>query len=141
MVKFVFNFVITKRYNFFIQFLYMTRKFMFFNVPFFPSKLTLQNKFMASCSVIYQNWIPWSYPLIEAIATSLKLIVNKSSLTFGHRTLIQTEITCKKIPCYMHDSACRWFIVKKTKIFGSCAKHFLIVAGVRKCRILIGLCK
>ena len=26
-------------------------------------------------------------------------------------------ITCKKIPCYMCDSACRWFIVKKAKIF------------------------
>ena len=28
-----------------------------------------------------------------------------------------TGITCKKIPCYMGDSACRWFIVKKAKIF------------------------
>ena len=25
--------------------------------------------------------------------------------------------TCKKIPCYMHDSACKWFIVKKIKCF------------------------
>ena len=33
-----------------------------------------------------------------------------------HRTLIRTGITCKKIPCYMRDSACRWFIVKKAKI-------------------------
>ena len=32
-------------------------------------------------------------------------------------TIIRTKITCKKIPCYMRDSACRWFIVKKTKIF------------------------
>ena len=24
--------------------------------------------------------------------------------------IIRTGITCKKIPCYMHDSACRWFI-------------------------------
>ena len=31
--------------------------------------------------------------------------------------LTWTGITCKKIPCYMCDSACRWFIVKKAKIF------------------------
>ena len=34
-----------------------------------------------------------------------------------HGTIIPTGITCKKIPCYMGDSACRWFIVKKAKIF------------------------
>ena len=34
-----------------------------------------------------------------------------------HGTIIGTGITCKKIPCYMCDSACRWFIVKKAKIF------------------------
>ena len=34
-----------------------------------------------------------------------------------HGTIIRTRITCKKIPCYMRDSACRWFVVKKAKIF------------------------
>ena len=34
-----------------------------------------------------------------------------------HGTIIRTGITCKKIPCYICDSACRWFIVKKAKIF------------------------
>ena len=28
-------------------------------------------------------------------------------------------ITCKKVPCYMRSSACRWFIVKKARIFWS----------------------
>ena len=46
-----------------------------------------------------------------------------------------------EIPCYMRESACRWFIVKKVKIFWSYVKHFLILAGMRKCRILIGLFK
>ena len=27
--------------------------------------------------------------------------------------------TCKKIPCYMHDSTCRWLIVKNAKKFRS----------------------
>ena len=36
---------------------------------------------------------------------------------FTHGIIIQTEITCKKIHCYMCDTACRWFIVKKAKIF------------------------
>ena len=30
---------------------------------------------------------------------------------------MQTGITCKKIPCYMCDSACRWRIVKKLSRF------------------------
>ena len=41
-----------------------------------------------------------------------------------HGTIIRIKITCKKIPPYMHDSAFRWFIVKKAKIFWSYAKHF-----------------
>ena len=43
---------------------------------------------------------------------------------FEHGTIIRTGITCKKIPFYMRDSAYMWFIVKKVKIFRSCAKHF-----------------
>ena len=35
----------------------------------------------------------------------------------NHETIIQKGITCKKIPYYMRDSACRWFIVKKAKKF------------------------
>ena len=34
-----------------------------------------------------------------------------------HGTIRRTGITCKKVPCYMRDSAYRWFIVKKAKIF------------------------
>ena len=41
----------------------------------------------------------------------------------------------------MYDSACRWFIVKKAKMFLSYVEHFWILAGVRKCKNLIGLCK
>ena len=33
-----------------------------------------------------------------------------------HGTIIQTGATCKNIPCYMRDSARRWFIVNKAKI-------------------------
>ena len=57
-----------------------------------------------------------------------------------HGTIIRTGITCKKIPCYMRDSTCRWCIVKKAKIFWSYVKDFWILTGVRKCRILISLC-
>ena len=59
----------------------------------------------------------------------------------AHGTIIQTGISSKKIPCYIRDSACRWFIVKKAKIFRSYVKHFWVLTGVRKYRILIGLCK
>ena len=36
----------------------------------------------------------------------------------------RTGITCEKIPCYMRDSACRWFIVLKAKVFWGSVKHF-----------------
>ena len=50
-------------------------------------------------------------------------MINKDQPTNNHEkqkknnTIIRTRITCKKIPCSMRDSACRWFIVKKAKIF------------------------
>ena len=40
---------------------------------------------------------------------------NFKNITSGYGTIIRIEITCMKTPCYMRDSACRWFI--KTKIF------------------------
>ena len=43
---------------------------------------------------------------------------------FIHGTIIQIRTTCKKILCYMRDSACRWFIVKRAKTFLSYVKHF-----------------
>ena len=48
------------------------------------------------------------------------LKINNTSVFCGlfyHGTIIRTGITCKKISCYMRNSACRWFIVKKAKIF------------------------
>ena len=38
--------------------------------------------------------------------------------------LLRTGITCKKILCYMRDSACRWLIFENAKIFRSYVKHF-----------------
>ena len=72
----------------------------------------------------------------EWITTILRLLL----ITPYHGTIIRTGITCKKIPCHVHDSACRWFIVKKAKIFWSYVKHFWVPTCVRKCRILTGLC-
>ena len=60
---------------------------------------------------------------------------------FVDGTIMRTGITCKKIPCYMRDSVCRWFIVENAKIYRSYIKHFLIFPRERNCRILIGLCK
>ena len=54
----------------------------------------------------------YASPLLEVFLAFLGL-----SQVFDHRTIIQTGIKCKKIACYMHDSACRWFIVKKVKLF------------------------
>ena len=51
-------------------------------------------------------------------------ITRKIQHKYHHGIIMQTGITCKKIPCYMRGSACRWFIVKKPKIFQSYIKHF-----------------
>ena len=47
----------------------------------------------------------------------LELKLKFPSVSLGHGTKIRTGITCKKIPCCMRDTVCRWFIVKKAKIF------------------------
>ena len=46
------------------------------------------------------------------------IYVMKTDLKGSHHgTIMRTGIACKKIPCYMHDSACRWRYVKNVKIF------------------------
>ena len=47
----------------------------------------------------------------------------KAIILSVHGTIIRTGITCKKISCYMPDSAYGWFIVKKAKIFCGYVKH------------------
>ena len=44
--------------------------------------------------------------------------------SLSHGTIIQTGITCKKFLCYMRDSACRWFIVKKAVLFWNYVNYF-----------------
>ena len=42
----------------------------------------------------------------------------------NHGNMIQTGTACKKIPCYIHVSACRRLIVENAKIFRSYVKYF-----------------
>ena len=45
-------------------------------------------------------------------------LIHETIITMIHGTFIILKgITCKKIPCYMRESACRWFIVTQAKIF------------------------
>ena len=73
-----------------------------------------------SCYLHYSfKYLSWpSLPLVHSV--------------YHGTTIMRTGITCKKIPC---------FIIKKAKVFWSYVKHFWILASVRKCRILISLCK
>ena len=54
----------------------------------------------------------------------------------NHGTIIRTGITCKKIPCCMRDSACRWLIVEKVKIFPSYVKHFSHMKEIVESRLV-----
>ena len=52
------------------------------------------------------------------------LVQNGKNCGFEHVNVIHTGITCKKISCYLHGSACRWLIFENAKTFQSCVKHF-----------------
>ena len=60
--------------------------------------------------ILYRNFVFF----IKCLKSKKKKLAVTS---FYHGTIIRTGITCKKIPCYMRDSACRWFIVKVAKLF------------------------
>ena len=51
------------------------------------------------------------------------LIFLPSNTTSFHGTMIQTGVACKKISCYIGDSAYRWLIVENANIFQSYVKH------------------
>ena len=55
---------------------------------------------------------------------SLSILCTTLIMDSNHGTITRTGMACQKIPCYMRDSAYRWRIVKKTKIFSSYIKHF-----------------
>ena len=55
---------------------------------------------------------------------SLKSTIEFFITELDHGTITRTGITCKKIPCSMGDSACRWFIIENAKIFRNYVKHF-----------------
>ena len=42
----------------------------------------------------------------------------------NHGIIIRTGIACKKICCFIRNSAGRWLIVKNAKIFRSYVKQF-----------------
>ena len=75
-------------------------------VPLFVTRLPLVclfiNNQVSDYKIVAQQ--PWNF--IRTGITCKK---------WSHGTIIRTGIKCKKIP--MRDSACRWFIAEKTKIF------------------------
>ena len=76
---------------------------------------------------------PWSIH-----SWNIKPFDEANQARFYHGKKIRTGIACKKIPCYVSESACKWLFVKQAEKFRSYVKHFWILADVRKCRILIG---
>ena len=81
--------------------------------------------------------------LLEIVSAAVRWVSKTRYHNFKNSSFILAAlfITCKKIPCYIHDSACRWLIVKNAKIPRSYVKHFRIFPRERNCRILVGLCK
>ena len=44
-------------------------------------------------------------------------VSREARIILQHGNIIRTGATCKKINCYMRDSAWRWFTVKEVKIY------------------------
>ena len=61
---------------------------------------------------------------VEALKEAGFADLEKLEIMSNHGTIIRTGITCKKIHCYMRDSAYGWFIAENPKIFRSYVKHF-----------------
>ena len=80
-------------------------------------KLQLDLDFLQTCqhSNVIPKFLRFKLANRNSRLSSAHNTCQKSLLKHG--TIIQTGITCKKIPCYMRDSACRWVIVKSAKIF------------------------
>ena len=96
--------------------------------PAFTDTSTLQLSFKVMATVV-------------VMVMMMKILFFYQNLHPNHETIIQTGISCKKIPCYMRDSAGRWLIVENAKIFWSYMKHFWIFPPEKSCTNLIGLCK
>ena len=68
-----------------------------------------------SCADLRWNELMEIHSKLNSIGLSLQNIEHLHY--FEHGTIIRAGITCKKIPCYMRDSACRWLILKMLKYF------------------------
>ena len=85
------------------------------------------------------NWV--RFGIHPKTVSSFRVSPRIYAILLYHGTITRAEITCKKISCDMHDSACRWLIVQNVKIFRNYVKHFWIFPRERNCKILVGLCK
>ena len=94
--------------------------------------------------ILEESLVPnkfWLWGLFQYIASCLTGSLLSDCGCLLLETITQRGIACMKIPCYICDSACSWFIAKIAKIVSSYVKHFWNLSSVGKCRILIGLCR
>ena len=66
------------------------------------------------CSFMIKS-IETTYSVHKHFIIELTKKTTGRSYRWGHGTIIRAGITCKKMPCYMRDSACSWFIVNIIK--------------------------
>lgn len=75
---------------------------------------------MIGVNISYKNLLNITHTRTTTIILSsyvLYILISILVITLYHEALMQTEIASKRIPCYMHDSASSWRIVKVTKMF------------------------
>ena len=116
------------------------------------------NNLVFLCLKIYWNWqvfdlihasghfqaiLSKSLQTADIFSRNLSNPFFKSKISLGYpwNYNMNRNNTCKKIPCYMRDSACRWLIVENFKVCWRYVKYFWIFPRERNFRILIGLFK
>lgn len=75
---------------------------------------------MIGVNISYKNLLNITHTRTTAIILSsyvLYILISILVITLYHEALMQTEIASKRIPCYMHESASSWRIVKNYDMF------------------------
>ena len=83
------------------------------SIWFSPSN-NVHDRTFKSCSINCNDWFSAvkEKSFFNSKLVSLTLFV----IRWEHGTTIRTRMTCKKISCYMRDSAWRWLIIKNAKL-------------------------
>ena len=72
--------------------------------------INVETNFGRNFVIFVKNYLPDSFFFFNFLNSSISVQLRFNTQS-EHGTIMRTGITCKKIPCYKRDSACRWFCI------------------------------